>query len=83
MKGIARKLSIQVSDDDTPGDLAFKISRRLDETTRYSGAVFSEDSFKMAKAAILLSSDAETFADYHAFIKKIAGKRILILETDE
>ena len=31
-----------------------------------------------SKSAICISSDAETFKAYHAFIKKVVGSRIII-----
>ena len=83
LKEIAAKLSITVPNDDSPDNIAFLIKQRLEKTERYRGSVLSEENARDVKSQILEQSDAETFADYHAFIKKIAGKRILILETDE
>ena len=79
LKEIASVLSIPVSDKDTPGDIAFKIRQRLENTERYRGAVLSDESFRKAKSAIRIPADAETFAEYHTFIKKVAGNRIIIV----
>ena len=83
LKEIASILSIPVSDKDTPGDIAFKIRRRIENTERYRGAVLSDESFRKAKSAIRIPADAETFAEYHAFIKKVAVKRIIVLDDNE
>ena len=80
LKEIASVLSIPVSDKDTPGDIVFKIRQRIENTERYRGAVLSDESFRKAKSAIRIPSDAETFAEYHAFIKKVAEKRIVLLD---
>ena len=83
LKEIASVLSISVSEKDTPGDIAFKIRQRLARTDCYRGGIFSDASFAKAKSAIRIPSDAETFAEYHAFIKKVARKKVLIFEVQE
>lgn len=83
LKEIATILAIPVLVRDTPGDIAFKIKQRLGTAERYRGKVLADDAFEKAKSAIRIPSDAETFADYHVFIKKVAGKRILILNAQE
>ena len=81
LKEIASVLSIPVLKDDTPGDIAFKIKQCLVNVESYQGNVLSDESFEKAKSAIRIPSDAEIFAEYHKFIKKIKGKRVLILEN--
>lgn len=83
LKEIASALSIPVSKDDTPGDIAFKIKQRIGYAERYRGEVLSDESFELAKSAIGIPKDAETFKTYHAFVKKIAGKRIMIFDDIE
>ena len=83
LKEIASVLSIPVSKDDTPGDIAFKIKQCIGHAERYRGEVLSDESFELAKSAIGIPKDAETFKSYHDFIKKVEGKRIMILECKE
>ena len=83
LKEIATMLSIPVSKDDTPGDIAFKIKQCIGHAERYRGEVLSEESFAECCAAIPTIKDTETFKAYHAFIKKVEGKRIMILECKE
>ena len=83
LKEIASALSIPISTDDTPGDIAFKIKQSIGNAACYRGEVLSDESFEKAKSAIRIPTDAETFKAYHAFIKKIAGKRIVILGGKE
>ena len=83
LKEIASILSIPVSDKDTPGDIVFKIRQRIDNPVRYRGKVLSDESFGKVKSAIWIRNDAETFAEYHAFIKKVEGKKIVILDCKE
>ena len=83
LKEIASVLSIQVSKDDTPGDIAFRIKQCLGNAERYRGEVLSDESFELAKSAIGISADAEAFAEYHQFIKMIDGKRIIVLDSKE
>lgn len=83
LKEIASLLMIPVSENDTPGDIAWKIQSKLGQSTQYPGEILSDGSFEKAKWAIRIPADAETFEDYHTFIKKVAGKKILILEADE
>lgn len=80
LKEIAVSLSISVSENDTPGDIAFKIKQRIDNVNRYRGEVLSDSSFEKAKSAIRIPSDAEVFSEYHKFIKKIAVKKIIVIE---
>ena len=79
LKEIASMLSVSVSKDDTPGDIAFKIKQRIGYAERYRGEVLSDESFELAKSAIGIPKDAETFETYHAFIKKVAGKKVLVI----
>ena len=84
LKEIALVLSIHVSKDDTPGDIAFKIKQCIGgNAERYRGEVLSDESFEKARSAIRIPADAETFAGYHQFIKKIDGKRIIVLDSKE
>lgn len=83
LKEIASVLSIPVLKDDTPGDIAFKIKQCIGNAERYRGNVLSDASFEKAKSAIRIPADAETFKSYHAFIKKIAGKKLLICDEDK
>ena len=81
LKDIAYALSLSVSEEETPGDIAFKIKRKIGCTTRYRGEVFSDESFAKTKSSIRIPADAEVFAEYHKFIRDIAGKRVLILDA--
>ena len=81
LKEIASVLSIPVSDKDTPGDIAFKIRQRLENTERYRGDILSDESFTKAKSALRISEDAETFTEYHTFIKKVAGKKMVVIDN--
>ena len=83
LKEIASVLSIPVLKDDTPGDIAFKIKQCVGSAERYRGNVLSDESFEKAKSAIRIPADAETFKAYHIFIKKVAGKRIIVLDDNE
>ena len=83
LKEIASVLSIPVLREDTPGDLAFKIKQCIGNAERYSGNVLSDESFEKAKSAIRIPSDAETFAEYHKFIRKIADRKVLIINSKE
>ena len=83
LKEIASVLSIPVLKDDTPGDIAFKIKQCLGSEEHYRGNVLSDESFEKAKSAIRILEDAETFAEYHKFIKKIAGRKVLIIISKE
>ena len=83
LKEIASVLSISVSKDDTPGDIAFKIKQCIGNAEHYRGDVLSDESFEKAKSAIRIPADAETFTQYHKFIKKIEGKKVLILDDSE
>ena len=83
LKEIASVLSIPVLKDDTPGDIAFKIKQCLGNVEHYRGNVLSDPSFEKAKSAIRIPADAETFAEYHKFIKKIANRKVLIIHSNE
>lgn len=78
LKEIAALLSISVPKDDTPGDIAFKIKQCIENAERYRWNVLSDESFEKAKSAIRIPADAKTFAEYHKFIKRIEGKKLLI-----
>ena len=82
LKKIAAALSIHVTDDDQPDNIAFKIEQRLLSAEKYKGGVMSEESAANIKEAIVSDADAEIFAAYHAFIQKIAGKKLLILDNE-
>lgn len=83
LREIATSLGISSSSDKTPGDIAFDIGQVLNSVQRYKGGVLSDQSFDECKAAIPTSKDTEIFEAYHAFIKKIAGKRIVIIDCKE
>lgn len=79
LKELAEWLSVPIPKDATPGDIAFAIRQALSDSTRYPGEVLSDEAFKECKAAIPTTKDTEIFEAYHAFIKKVAGKRIVVL----
>lgn len=81
LKEIAQSLSIPVPPTDTSGDLSFKILNRLQRQEQFNGTVLTDESFADVKDAILSSKDKEAFAAYHAFIKKIAGKKVVIIDS--
>lgn len=83
LREIATTLGLAPSSDKTPGDIAFDISQVLNNTQRYKGGVLSDQSFDECKAAIPTSKDTEIFEAYHAFIKKINGKRLIILDSEK
>lgn len=83
LREIATTLGLAPSSDKTPGDIAFDISQVLNNTQRYKGGVLTDQSFIECNAAIPTSKDTEIFEAYHAFIKKIAGKRIVIIDCKE
>lgn len=82
LKELAEWLSVPIPKDATPGDIYFSIRQVLSDSTRYPGEVLSDEAFKECKAAIPTTKDTETFEAYHAFIKKVEGKRILVLDCD-
>lgn len=83
LKELAEWLSVPIPENATPGDIAFAIRHALsDNTTRYSGEVLSTEAFKECRAAIPTTKDRTIFDAYHKFIKKVAGKRILVLDCD-
>ena len=79
LREIAAVLGLSPSSDKTPGDIAFDIEQVLKSSQVYRGDVFSDEAFSECKSAIPTAKDTETFNGYHAFIKKVAGKRIIIL----
>ena len=83
LREIAAALGLSPSSDKTPGDIALDIEQVLKNSQAYKGDVFSDETFKECKAAIPTAKDTAIFEAYQAFIKKVAGKRILILESKE
>lgn len=81
LREIATSLGLSPSSDKTPGDIAFDIKQALDNSQKFRGEVLSDSAFKDCKDAIPTTKDTETFEAYHTFIKKVAGKRILILDN--
>ena len=79
LREIATSLGLSPSSDKTPGDIAFDINQVLNNTQRYKGGVLTDQSFNECKAAIPTSKDTEIFETYHKFIKKVSGKRIIIV----
>lgn len=80
LRELAEVLKLNEGPEKTPGDIAFDIRQCLDNRQKYRGNVLSPDSFEKASAAIRISEDQETFKEYHEFIRKIAGKTIIVLE---
>lgn len=83
LREIAASLGLSPSSDKTPGDIAFDIGQVLDSVQRYRGGVLTDQSFTECKAAIPTSKDTEIFEAYHTFIKKIAGKRIIVVSAND
>ena len=81
LRDIATSLGMSPSPDKTPGDIALDIKQAVGNSQKYHGEVLSDSSFEECKAAMPTSKDAETFEQYHRFIRKVAGKRILILDN--
>ena len=82
LKSLASWLSVKIPRNATPGDIEFAIRQKFSEIP-YCGEVLSDEAFAECCAAIPTTRDTETFKAYHAFIKKIAGKRMVILECKE
>ena len=80
LREIARVLKLNEGPEKTPGDIAFDIRQYLGNRQKYKGDVLSAESFEMACSAIGIQKDQEIFKAYHAFISKIAGKTIIVLE---
>lgn len=88
LKELAKELSIPVPDLATPSEIAFAIKtrikeaerRRIKNTERYGGEILSEESFEMVRSSIPIPSVEKIIVDYHKFIKKIAGKKIIVIE---
>lgn len=79
MKELAEWLSVPIKDNATPGEISFAIRQALSETMRYSGEVLSDEAFEECRAAIPTTKDTEIFEAYHAFIKRIAGRIIVVI----
>ncbi len=79
LKELAEWLSVPIPKDATPDNIAFAIRQALSDSTRYPGEVLSDEAFKECKAAIPTTKDTETFEAYHRFIKKVAGKKVIVL----
>ena len=77
---IAKRLGIDEPYDKTPGDIAFDIERCLNHSTSYCGGTLSSDAFANIREAILNPEEQKMFQAYHDFIRKVEGRRILILE---
>ena len=75
LRELAEVLEIKEGTEKTPGDIAFDIRQCLNNRQKYSAV-----SFEMACSAIGIQKDQDIFKAYHAFISKIAGKTIIILE---
>ena len=80
LRELAEVLEIKEGTEKTPGDIAFDIRQCLNNRQKYKGDVLSAVSFEMACSAIGIQKDQDIFKAYHAFISKIAGKTIIILE---
>lgn len=81
LREIAGSLGLSPSPDKTPGDIAFDIKQALGNSLKYRDDILSDEAFQDCKAAIPTTKDTATFEAYHVFIKKIAGKRILVLDN--
>ena len=81
LKNLATWLSIEIPENATPDIIALSIKQALDDSLQYRGEVLSVEASEECKAAIPTTKDTETFEAYHVFIKKIAGKRILVLDN--
>lgn len=81
LREIATSLGLSPSSDKTPGDIASAIQQALGNSQKFRGEVLSDSAFRDCKDAIPTIKDTETFEAYHSFIKKVAGKRILILDN--
>ena len=80
LKELAEWLSVPIPDNATPGEISFAIRQALSETLRYSGEVLSDEAYEECKAAIPTTKDTETFEAYHAFITKVAGKKLVVID---
>lgn len=78
LKSLASWLSVSIPNNATPGDIEFAIRQALSESS-YSGEVLSDEAFAECCAAIPTTKDTEIFKAYHAFIKKVAGKKIFVI----
>ncbi|MBQ6923072.1 MAG: hypothetical protein IJQ73_00385 [Kiritimatiellae bacterium] len=81
LREIATSLGLSPSPDKTPGIIAFDIKQALGKSLKYHDDILSDVAFQECKAAIPTTKDTEIFEAYHRFIKKIAGKRILVLDN--
>ena len=82
LRDLAAWLSVPIPENAPPGDISFAIQQALAIIPPYSGEVFSDESFKKYKAAFLTKRDAETFEAYHAFLKKVAGKKVILINYE-
>jgi hypothetical protein len=80
LREIAGTIGLSPSSDKTPGVIAFDIKQALGNSLKYRDDILSDEAFQDCKAAIPTTKDTATFEAYHVFIKKIAGKRILVLD---
>ena len=88
LKELAKELSIPVSDLDTPSEIVFAIKTQINEAEKqriknseqYGGETLSEESFEMVRSSIPIPSVEKVIIDYHNFIKKIAGKKLIVIE---
>lgn len=81
LKDLASWLSVTIPENATSGDIALAIKEALSVRVAYPDTVLSDEAFEECYAAIPTTKDAETFKAYHTFIKKVAGKRVVILKT--
>lgn len=82
LKELAEWLSVPIPEHATPGEISSAIRQRISDTMRYSGEVLSDEAFEECRAAIPTTKDTETFEAYHAFIKKVVGKKVIVLNPD-
>lgn len=82
LKELAEWLSVPIPENATPATMSFAIRQALSGTVRYSGEVLSDEAFEECRAAIPTTKDTAIFEAYHAFIKKIVGKRIIVLNPE-
>ena len=81
LKDLAAWLSVPIPKDATSGDIEFAIKQAISESVRYSDEVLTDEAVMECRDAIPTTKDTKTFEAYHAFIKKIAGKKIIILDN--
>lgn len=81
LKDLAAWLSVPIPENATPGDISSAIQQALSKTLQYSGEVFSDTAFDECRAAIPTTKDTKTFETYHEFIKKVEGKKVIVIDT--